>query len=204
MINYNEKLRALAEIRRSMTPSNFEEKLALLKKDFSFWSIDKDLEMTMRISVFPRTKFVGQELIFNGGLAKAQKDGKCGYIDYDLKEVIPFEYDECWNFFEGCDNAIVGIGNKQGIINKQGNLIVPIIYDSIGDHGFEWSEYAKVGLNGKFGVVDRHGHISPIIYDRIDWQFENQIEKNLSCIRKNPVGVILKNNRVSKKEAIEF
>ncbi len=191
----------LSEIVKSMTPDNFEEKLALIKSNFPL-SINEDMEMTMRAGVFPRAKFKEEKLIFEGGLAPAKKNGKCGYINYNFEVVIPFDYDFCGRFFEASDTAIIGIGEKYGVIDNTKKIIVDIIYDHIGSYGFGWSEYTEVMLNGKLGVVDKNGHASPIIYDRIDWEFENNSDFSKSCIRKNPVGVILKNKRVSKKEAL--
>ena len=60
-------------------------------------------------------------------LAKAQKDGKWGFIDRSGKVVIPFKYDWALWFSEGL--CAVQETNKYGFIDKTGKLVIPFIYD---------------------------------------------------------------------------
>ncbi len=55
---------------------------------------------------------------------------------------------------------------KYGLINDEGEVVVPIIYDSIEDFKFYdklWTSIAE--KNGKFGLIDYEGNtILPFIY----------------------------------------
>ena len=77
--------------------------------------------------------------------------------------VIPFKYDDVWDFEEGL--AAVKLKGKQGFIDKSGKEVVPIKYDNIG--GFH-EGLAFVELNGKFGFVDKSGtEVVPLKYDGV-------------------------------------
>ena len=79
--------------------------------------------------------------------------------------VIPFKYDDVWDFEEGL--AAVKLKGKQGFIDKSGKEVVPIKYDNIG--GFH-EGLAFVELNGKFGFVDKSGtEVVPLKYDRAEF-----------------------------------
>ena len=65
---------------------------------------------------------------------------------------------EDWRFFEGL--AKIEMGRKQGFIDKQGNVIIPPIYD--------WVGYFKNGLalvvkDKKCGYIDKTGNEIRII-----------------------------------------
>lgn len=55
------------------------------------------------------------------GLVLAQKDGKCGFIDTEGREAIPFVYDDATSFSEGC--ALVTVGDESFYIDGSGNQI---------------------------------------------------------------------------------
>ena len=61
--------------------------------------------------------------------------------------------------------SMVERGGKRGFINKDGKVVVPIIYDYVED----FSEgYAAVGINGKYGFIDGSGKlVIPLEYDNI-------------------------------------
>lgn len=61
--------------------------------------------------------------------------------------------------------SMVERGGKRGFINKDGKVVVPIIYDYVED----FSEgYAAVGINGKYGFINRSGKlVIPLEYDNI-------------------------------------
>lgn len=65
---------------------------------------------------------------------KAQEHGdyKIGLVDPGLKEIIPAEYDLIHNVGGTIDSLIeVEKGDKKGLYNLQGKLIVPVSYDEI-------------------------------------------------------------------------
>ncbi|MBQ3574614.1 MAG: substrate-binding domain-containing protein, partial [Clostridia bacterium] len=88
----------------------------------------------------------------DGSILLAQKDGKCGYIDLENNTVIPFKY-EYANSFE---NGYAKVGYQDdvmhedlsggykvyfGLIDTQGELVIPMDYDDVkynpGDGSFE-------------------------------------------------------------------
>lgn len=63
-------------------------------------------------------------------IAWAKKDGKWGLVNSSNKVLTDFEYetgDKCKNGY-----IKVGIGNKLGLLDKNGKIVLPIIYDQIG------------------------------------------------------------------------
>jgi len=88
---------------------------------------------------------------------RVELDGKWGVMDTNGKEIIPIKYDDisyCW--LKDRDWLSVRLNDKWGIIdNKTGEEVIPIKYDEEIHFGSE--NYAKVELNGKFGIVDTAG-----------------------------------------------
>ncbi|MBQ2882270.1 MAG: WG repeat-containing protein [Alphaproteobacteria bacterium] len=67
---------------------------------------------------------------------------------------------------------IVKIENKCGIVNKEGDIIIPIQYDSIAYYR-NHSDFLHVLLDGKWGVITFDGtSIIPCLYDNI-WKQSN-------------------------------
>ncbi len=56
------------------------------------------------------------------------REGRCGFLDIDYNEVIPPVYSSASDFCEG--RAVVeNFQQKSGVIDKQGNVIIPVEYD---------------------------------------------------------------------------
>lgn len=55
------------------------------------------------------------------GLILAQKGGKCGYIDTEGREIIPFVYDDATSFSEGC--AFVTSASESFFIDRTGKVL---------------------------------------------------------------------------------
>jgi hypothetical protein len=55
---------------------------------------------------------------FSEGLARAEVNGKWGFIDKKGNMVIPAVYDSAWDFSKGL--ALVYINGKYGFIDKKG------------------------------------------------------------------------------------
>ena len=74
---------------------------------------------------------------------------------------ITKEYYYAYDFFEGF--AVVELDNKMGLIDKFGNIFIPLVYDS----AYAISDgLAKVKLGNKNGFIDTNGNVVvPIIYD---------------------------------------
>jgi WG containing repeat len=96
------------------------------------------IDSTGRILLPLEYHFPDDELSYSEGLAPVSKDDKLGFINTDLKVVIPFEYDpnDDSSFQNGL--ALVSKADSFGFINRQNQVIVPLQYahahgmDSIG------------------------------------------------------------------------
>lgn len=80
-------------------------------------------------------------------------------------------------------------GYLYGIANKNGQLIVPLIYETIlgigiyGRNILYHQEFYKVRKQGKWGVIDKNGkEILPCIYDKVD---DYKGESGLIIVEKN-------------------
>lgn len=110
-----------------------------------------------RIRKFNRYSSVGY---FHEGYARAERNGKFGFVDENGNEIIPPKYEWVGQFNEG----VVRVFNsgKAGYIEKQGKVIIPEKYDD----AWEFSEgVAKVMLTktideklvAKYGYVNKEG-----------------------------------------------
>ncbi|MDR1689046.1 MAG: WG repeat-containing protein [Clostridiales bacterium] len=80
---------------------------------------------------------------FHEGLARVEKDGKCGFIDETGKLVIPLKYDaDRWDSYFSDGLALVYVGGsyieasqrimeggKCGFIDRSGKIVIPLKYD---------------------------------------------------------------------------
>lgn len=83
------------------------------------------------------------------GFYETVKNKKKGYLNSDLKEILPTEYYEVEDFSEGL--AVVEKDKKFGLINQNGEFVIPLIYD--GAH--ECTEgLIAVLKDGYWGFVD--------------------------------------------------
>lgn len=98
---------------------------------------------------------------FKNGYAVVNKDEKYGLVNLTGSYNIEPEYEDL--SFIG--NGILKAQNEEeqwGVLDVQGNVILPFLYDAIG----EFSEHrALIAKNGKCGFIDETGAIViPIIY----------------------------------------
>lgn len=109
-------------------------------------------------------------------LHSKKKHGKWGFIDKAGNIIIPFEYDDAWEFSQNL--AAVKKKGKWGFIDKAGNTIIPFEYD----RAVRFSEgLAGVIKNGKCGFIDKAGNIVvPFNFDDA-WHFD----KGFAKVKKN-------------------
>jgi hypothetical protein len=92
---------------------------------------------------------------FNKGLAIVWKDGHCGIISQDGREVVKPTYDKIGGF--GSDAlAYTNKDGKVGLLNMAGKVIVPNTYEYIS--GFKGS-YAITRKNGLAGIINKQGKV---------------------------------------------
>ena len=87
------------------------------------------------------------------GLYELRRNGKYAIIDSQLNNVTPFKYDFIWHFDKN-ELCMVRMDNKYGLVNKQGEEQVPVIYDDITGE----EHLYKVKLNGEEFTIDVFGN----------------------------------------------
>jgi len=92
---------------------------------------------------------------FNQGVAICWKNGKCGLVTQDGKEIIKPQYDDIGNF--GRDGiAYTTKKGLKGMINMTGKVIVDNIYGDIGRFNGPWAITRK---NGLAGMINKQGKV---------------------------------------------
>ncbi len=93
-------------------------------------------------------------LISHGGnlchLIPIKNNNKIGFIDYEKKLKVPFQYDEI--SFRDTNLIWIKLNNKCGLIDTNGNFIAPIIYDFIDFPNIQIGEIAGI-INNKGKIV---------------------------------------------------
>ena len=124
---------------------------------------------------------------FKEGLAKVEKNGKCGFINKSGEVVIPFEYDNAYDFQDGL--AIVAKNGKFGLVNKFGEVIAPCKYNALCNFN---GDLAQVKLNDKWGFINKSGEVViPFEYDYIS----NFQEGFSQALKDGKIYYIDKNNQ---------
>jgi hypothetical protein len=92
-----------------------------------------------------------------------KSNGKWIFVDSaTMTQVIRDEFDYVDFFNEGL--AVVGVNNKQGFINKKGELVIPIVYDNANRF---IEGLAAVSIGNKWGFIDKNGKVVVSLkYDR--------------------------------------
>ena len=102
--------------------------------------------------------------VFDGcvKISKLNDAGKrqYGFVDGTGREVVPCQYDDAGDFFEGL--AAVCANGKWGIVDKTGREVIAPQYDDIavgvyGKSRVFYEGLAAVCVNGKWGVIDKTG-----------------------------------------------
>lgn len=92
---------------------------------------------------------------FYKGVAIVWKNGRCGVIKADGREIVKPEYEKIGNF-GGDALAYTTKDGKIGIINLEGKVIAPNVYEHIG--GFHGA-YAVTKKNGLQGMINKQGKV---------------------------------------------
>ena len=87
-----------------------------------------------------------------------------GYANEKMKLVIPYDFDEAYDFENGM--ALVKLGEKWGYIDTNGNWIIYREFDE--EFRFSSAGVAKVLWNGKWGLLTKDGdYVLPCEYDSL-------------------------------------
>ena len=96
------------------------------------------------------------------------QNDKFGKVTRTGEEIFPCLYDGITTWVEyGPDGHFVMIGNKMGLIDYNGKIVIPIQYESIG--WLSGTKWAMIYDNGKMGLCDKeNGEIFlPLEYDSL-------------------------------------
>lgn len=102
---------------------------------------------------------------FSDGMARVCRNGKCGYVNHEGREVIQTVYDFIGHFYtENCGLAVARVGDRYGFIKRNGDVAIPIVYDYCDSKFFDGR--VRVMLHGKWGFLDQFGNDAvPLMYD---------------------------------------
>jgi hypothetical protein len=104
---------------------------------------------------------------------RQKESGKWGYIDKTRTFVIPAQFDEARDFFEGL--ASVRTGDKYGYIDKTGTFVIPAQFESA---SFFKEGLAGVRIDRKWGYIDKTGTF--VIPAKFEYVYE--FEEGLACV----------------------
>ena len=90
--------------------------------------------------------------MYYDSLALVEKDGKLGYVDLDGKLVIPFYFEEAFQFSEGL--AAARFQGMWGYIDTHGDIFMPFIFYAATPYKYGRAEVIYQGAARK---VNRKG-----------------------------------------------
>ncbi|WP_299685847.1 WG repeat-containing protein [uncultured Dokdonia sp.] len=120
----------------------FYSKKGTRKTDFKY-----DEVVETYIEIDGRTK----STLFGNGLVLVKAENKTAYINNDLEEIVPFGTYEIAKPFQN-DLGIVSNNRKYGIINTQGEIVIPITNDFI-EHPSEYSNNSELIAIRKGNII---------------------------------------------------
>lgn len=122
-----------------------------------------------------------------------QKDGKYGLIDKDLKIVVEPKYDDIFSFddSEGL-KVVVGVGEKVGVVDADGNWLIPADYDRI--YIMPEDHYIKLEKNYKYSLADMKGHIIIEGEQNVSMNYGLLLCSNGKEIKRTDGSIIFKGN----------
>ena len=185
MINTNGEIEIPIEYNRPFMKHS--DNIIMISKDEKVGYIDKQGNVLI--------PFEYDLCIYNDGYILACKNKKWGMIDINENIMMPFTFDWMCFFGNGMEllktetlsngtlsftpesNIVVLKDSQYGIIDRQGNIVVPIEYDEI---TYISNNLAGIKKGDKWGVVNMERNIVlPIEYDEITY-----ISNNLAGIKK--------------------
>lgn len=126
----------------------FKNGYAVVGIDDKYGAINREGEVVVPVKYSDVGEYA-EELFY-----AERADGKFGYLDRNGNTVIPFILDNATDFQSGL--AIVEKNGAQGVIDKDGRLILDFKYDWI--EPFKANGVpSRMRIDSKFGLVDHHG-----------------------------------------------
>lgn len=111
------------------------------------------------------------------GLFMVEQDGKKGFINAKNEVVIPIEYDtvrpSALDHDTNCTIAVVGKDGRYGLINNQGKMIYPCVFND--EIVYLSNDRIIITVDGLTGAIDSEGNVViPFIYEtEVSYEFRN-------------------------------
>ncbi len=110
----------------------------------------KDYEQVEAIDNYDES----QNIWYEENALRVRKDGKYGLINTNGKEILECKYDNIYSIKGVSNSLLVLSGEKQGIANDAGEMIVPVEYKEIRPAGKDYKDgYIVVNSEGKAGLI---------------------------------------------------
>ena len=177
--------------------------------DYVFRIVNKELvKQQYSYDAIPEFDSNGIAIVTKGKIEDYNnlKIGNYSIINTDLQELVPPKYNQIINAYSHPELYLVNIGaeaaqgegiviegGKWGLMNANGKVLLPVIFDELNEIAPQSSEiYFEACKNGNCGIIDLKGNeIIPFEYQGLDYGINNQ----LVAWKSDKVGVIdLKNN----------
>ncbi len=138
-------------------------------------------------------EFNDMKSIFESRLIVENDEKEMGVIDLDGNVIIEPKYEKISYIPETGDFYVVSNG-KIGVISKNGDMRIQILYDSLNLMDMDAGLYV-VGREGKYGIIDVRGNLKLYIEN-------DQIGIDISAFEKNDIrnGYLLVNNLIPVKK----
>ena len=109
---------------------------------------------------------------------------KYGYVNDSGDIIIPFIYSSAQKFKYG--RAVVSVGRKHGIIDFEGNTVIPFDYTGF-NPSYDYNVIAAANTNSKWGLISfANKALTPFVYDYI-FEFNNGLA---AVLQNGKFGVI--------------
>lgn len=101
-----------------------------------------------------------------------EQNGKFGYYTKNMEEKIPCQFDWADPFYG--EYASVRMDEKWGLINKDGQVVLPLVYDKISGASNDWEGYIAAAKDERWFLIDKTGN------QYMDLQFDSIIINSYS------------------------
>ena len=128
---------------------------------------------------YERVKWL-QDVVGEGTISAAINNHQNLYFDINGKIIEELSKYEYVGYNEN-GTAIVWMNGKCGLIDKSKKLILPCLYDNIGESYWGFASITAVVKNGKYGLINLSGKlVVPCVYDEISY-----FNGGMARVRKN-------------------
>jgi hypothetical protein len=154
-------------------------------ESYGYYSVKKDNLYGIYFILSKEKKHT--EIAFNRisvdgyGAIMAAKNNKMGIFKLTGEQITPFEYDNDFIMQYTGIGYRISKNKKSGVIDHQGKVVVPPIYDDVSTISMSERDAFKVKNNEKYGIVNREGKV--IV--PVEFEYINDIKDNYLVITQH-------------------